>query len=100
MGQLLPFHHVLTYCMAPGHVSPFIGLWVMLKKEVILPIVIDHAVGVIEPVFTGGEMELGAVLLVIPNIEVRREGLHVLCWFFRCTQGRAETGSDKSRQGQ
>ena len=48
--QLLPMQHVLTDRMAPGHISPLIGYGVMLEEEVVLAVVIHHAVRVIEPV--------------------------------------------------
>src|SRR5207302_571827 len=52
----------------PGNVAPFGAERIVLEKQVILAFVEDQAVGIVDPVFGGGEMKLGAIGFVIERL--------------------------------
>ena len=58
--ELFPVHHVLANRVAPDLTPHLIDAGVVLEKEMVLTIVVDHAVGIVERVFTRGEVELRA----------------------------------------
>ena len=47
-------------CMPPGHIAPYVALWVMLVKEVILAGIKYAAIRIVQPILTRAEMELWA----------------------------------------
>ncbi|MBA7647061.1 hypothetical protein ES703_54830 [subsurface metagenome] len=57
--------NIFTDRMAPGHITPLPAVWIMLIKQVILPIVIDHPVGIVVPAAAGSEMKLRTQLFPI-----------------------------------
>ena len=62
--EVLPVHEVAADGVAPVHGPPDGFLGVVLIEEVVLPVVIHHAVGVVHPVFGGREVDLRAVHFV------------------------------------
>ena len=58
-GKLLPEDEVGGDGVAPAHVAPLIAGGVELEEEVILAVEKDGAVGVVDPVGRGGEVNLG-----------------------------------------
>jgi membrane-associated protein len=50
--------------MSPRHVAPDIGLWIVLKEEVIFAFVIDQPIWIIHPVAIWCEVKLWAIFLV------------------------------------
>ena len=68
----------------------------MLEEEVILPSIIGHAIGVIDPVLQRGEMELWAVGLIIPNVLIRRECLELI--FLRREDGASSCEAQERQQ--
>ena len=64
-GQIAPIHQILAHCVRPVHGTPYFILGVMLIKQVVFSLVIDHAIGVVHPHLGWGEMELGAMGLVV-----------------------------------
>ena len=63
--QLLPMEQIGADCVAPAHVSPLVSKGVVLEEEVILALEVDEAVWVVRPVFSGREVHLRAVGLVV-----------------------------------
>lgn len=65
VGVLGPADHVGAGGVAPGHVAPVGAVGVVLEVEVVVLAIVDHAVGVVDPAFLRGEVELGAVRVVV-----------------------------------
>ncbi len=63
--QMLPMHQILTDCMPPMHGPPNIGIGVLLIKQVILTIQINHPVRVVHPLLQRRKMLLGAISFLI-----------------------------------
>ena len=51
--------------MSPGHVAPLVFKGIMLKEEVVFALVIDQAVGVVNPVLSRGKVKLRPVFFVV-----------------------------------
>ena len=85
VGQLLPVNHVLTDRVAPGHVPPFVAFGVVLEEEMILAIVVHHAVRIVQPVLHGRKVELRPVLLVVVHLGIIRGDQQIRRR--RCTHG-------------
>ena len=68
VAELMPANEIGADCVAPGHVAPFGAERIVLEKQVILAFIKDQAVGIVDPVFGGGEMKLGAVGFVIERL--------------------------------
>ena len=60
----MPVIEISTCCMSPRHVAPDIGLWIVLKEEVIFAFVIDQPIWIIHPVAIWCEVKLWAIFLV------------------------------------
>jgi len=60
----VPVIEISTCCMSPRHVAPDIGLWIVLKEEVIFAFVIDQPIWIIHPVAIWCEVKLWAIFLV------------------------------------
>ena len=56
-------YQVFTNGMSPVHGAPNGAVGVMLVKEVVLALVVNHAVGVVHPAGRRGKMKLGPVQL-------------------------------------
>ncbi len=52
-------------CVAPAHVSPLVSEGVVLEEEVVFALEVDEAVWVVRPVFSGREVHLRAVGLIV-----------------------------------
>ena len=52
-------------CVAPAHVSPLVSERVVLEEEVVFALEVDEAVWVVRPVFSGREVHLRAVGLIV-----------------------------------
>ena len=57
-GELLPVDEVGGDGVAPAHVSPLIAGGVELEEEMVLAVEEDGAVGIVDPVGRGAEVEL------------------------------------------
>jgi len=57
--------------MPPAHVAPLVAEGVRLKKEMVLPVEQDGAVGIVDPVGRRAEVEFG-----LPGIAAAAAG----CW--------------------
>ena len=62
MRELFPVHHIFTDRVTPALARYRIGGRFVLEKEVVLAVVIHHAVRIIQPVLAGGEVKLRAVV--------------------------------------
>ena len=58
MFQLLPVNQVRAHGVPPRHIVPNHALWIMLKKEVVLALVVNQPIRIVNPVLLCREMEL------------------------------------------
>ena len=66
--KLVPMHHIAAHSMSPVHVAPAPSIRIMLKKQVIFAVEINHPVRVVIPATFGREVKLAAQSLVIKII--------------------------------
>ena len=67
--EMLPMQKVLAHGMSPVHVAPLRAVWVVLEVEVILAILIYHAVRVVHPTIERCEVITWTILIGIGGIE-------------------------------
>jgi len=65
---------IFAYRMAPALLTITIPPWIVLEEQMPLAVVVDEAIRIIQPVLAGGEVELGALSLVITYVHIGREG--------------------------
>ena len=70
VGLLDPVNHVGAGGVAPIHVGPRGSSWVALPEEMILAIVVTHAIGVVVPTARLAHVELRPQRFVIERLEV------------------------------
>ena len=81
--ELLPVEEVLADGVAPMHVAPLGTVGIVLEVEVILTVLVDHAVGVVHPTVGGREVIGGTVEVGVGDIPVVAE-LHLSALQSQC----------------
>lgn len=71
--ELGPMHQIRTDSVAPGHVTPLNAVRIVLEEEVVFSLIENQPVRVVYPVFAWGEVDLGAVELVVRH-EIEDQG--------------------------
>ena len=75
---VLPMHEVLTACVSPVHVSPFIAVGIVLVEDVVIPLVIDRPVRIVHPIRRRPEVVDGPCWI---GFRLRDGGFHALHGF-------------------
>lgn len=63
--KLIPMQQIRTDGVSPAHVTPLIAEGIELKEEVVFPVKVDEAVGIVRPVLARREMYLRTIGLVV-----------------------------------
>ena len=67
--EMLPVYQVFAHGVSPVHIAPLTAIGIVLEVEVVLAVLIDHAVGVVHPAVEGSEVVRGTVVVGIGGIE-------------------------------
>ena len=68
--EFLPMHHVFAHSVTPMHVPPTPSIWIVLKEQMVLTVVIDHTIGIIVPASHRRKMELTSLSLRVKILRV------------------------------